>query len=248
VSLNPVPNNNDLWTGENSTPIAPYEAQFLKVYDVTPPAGAVSVSPSTGLTYNATPELVMTVDTSGYDAHDNVVAYEIVVSDANSSWTDTATVSGTGAFTWPVNTEAYGRTVTVTVTPVSVAGVLSAQSTQSGPILVLDPSGDEDSNGMSNYQEFVAGTDPTNPLSVLRAENIALSGANSQVSFTGVAGRRYRLEYSEDFLAGAAEPTWVVAGDWVSVALDGEAVDLQDPEADTPSRIYRIVVERVQLN
>lgn len=245
VSLNPVPSiNNDPWTGANNTPLAPYEAQFLKVYDVTPPAAAASVSLATGLTYNATPELLMTVDTSTFDEHDNVVAYEIVISDENDrSWSYSTTVSGTNVFSWPVNPAAFGREVTVSVTPVSLAGVAGTVSTTSGSFTLLDPDGDEDGNGMTNFQEFIAGTDPFVASSALRAENIALSGANPQVSFTGMSGRQYRLEYSEDFLTGVLEPTWLPIGDWVTAFTDNQVIDLEDPEEDPPSRIYRIVVE-----
>jgi hypothetical protein len=243
VSLNPVPGSNDPWTGANDTPLAPYEAQFLKVYDVTPPAAAESVSLATGLSYNATPELVMTVDTSSYDDHDNVVEYMIVIEDENSSWSYSTTVSGTNMFSWPVESDAFGREVTVSVTPVSVAGISGTQSTTSAVFTLLDPDGDEDNNGMTNFQEFIAGTDPFDAESVLRADNIALSGTNPQVSFKGMAGRRYRLEYSEDFMTGAAEPSWIPASSWVVATANDQVIDLEDVSEEITSRVYRIVVE-----
>ena len=243
VSLNSVPGSNDPWTGANDTPLAPYEAQFLKVYDVTPPAAAASVSLATGLSYNATPELVMTVDTSSYDDHDNVIEYEILIEDENSSWSYSTTVAGSNLFSWPVDADAFGREVTVTVTPVSIAGISGTQSTTSAVFTLLDPDGDEDNNGMTNFQEFIAGTDPFDAESVLRADNIALSGTNPQVSFKGMAGRRYRLEYSEDFMTGAAVPTWLPAGDWIEATVNEQDIELLDSEEDPPSRIYRIVVQ-----
>lgn len=248
VSLNPVPSiNNDPWTGANDTPLAPYEAQFLKVYDVTPPPGAAS-APATqdNLTYSATGELVMTWDTD-FGPHDNVAANEVVIRDDENNVIFEGVLEGANAFVWEVPSEHYGKTVTVQVTPVSVAGISAeTASSVSSTVVLLDPDGDEDNNGVSNFAEYIAGTDPFDAESVLRAENIAVTGSVSAVSLQGVAGRRYRLEYSEDFLAGAPEPTWLDASGWVEVNENGLVV-LEDLEEDPPSRIYRIVVQRTEI-
>ena len=57
-----------------------------------------------------------------------------------------------------------------------------------------DPDGDD----FSNYHEWRAGTDPGNPLSVLRLFPPARQGADVAVSWPSVPGRSYRLERSVD--------------------------------------------------
>jgi len=55
---------------------------------------------------------------------------------------------------------------------------------------------DTDGDGMNNWQEYIAGTDPTNPLSVLRLLSATPSGANVTVMWQSVAGVSYFLERS----------------------------------------------------
>jgi hypothetical protein len=52
---------------------------------------------------------------------------------------------------------------------------------------------DADADGMNNMQEYFAGTDPTNPNSVLRITAIERVGADIQVFFTSVGGKCYSL-------------------------------------------------------
>lgn len=245
VSLNPVPNNDDLWTGDNDTTIAPYEAQFLKVYDVTPPPAVGAPAPVNGLGYSATGELVMSWDSSALGPHDNVQANEVVITDTDSNVLFSDTLAGTNAFLWQIPAEHFGKTVTVQVTPISVAGVPAASaSLTSATVVILDPEGDEDNNGQSNFAEYIAGTDPFDASSVFRATSITIIGSTPGVTLQGVAGRRYRLLYSEDFITGAAVPEWFPAGDWVVVSEDGPIL-LEDSAEDPPSRVYKILVERL---
>ena len=55
---------------------------------------------------------------------------------------------------------------------------------------------DTDGDGMNNWQEWVCGTDPTNPLSALRLLSATLAGSNVTVSWQSVAGVNYFLERS----------------------------------------------------
>ncbi|MCC5850139.1 MAG: hypothetical protein JJU29_18800 [Verrucomicrobia bacterium] len=241
VSMNPVPNNDAAWVEEAS--LAPYEAQFLKVYDVTPPPAVGAPANANGLNYTATGVLVMSWDTSAFGDHDNVTANHVVVTDEGDQVVFEGTMPGTGAFTWEIPSSAFGSVVTVSVTPVSVAGIQAeSASPVSATVHLLDPEGDEDNNGMSNFDEYIAGTNPFDAEDVFASKNIALMGGKASVSLNGVAGRRYQLQYSEDFLQGVAEPTWHDAGDPVAVS-ENEPVELEDPEEDPPSRVYRITVQ-----
>lgn len=57
--------------------------------------------------------------------------------------------------------------------------------------------GDADGDGANNIMEFLAGTIPTNPSSVLRLSAI-YSGGNLSVQIPSVNGREYRLHFSAD--------------------------------------------------
>jgi hypothetical protein len=59
---------------------------------------------------------------------------------------------------------------------------------------------DSDSDGMNNWQEWRAGTDPTDPLSVLRITSISITGAVATLRWQGAADVTYSLECSTNTL------------------------------------------------
>ncbi len=75
-------------------------------------------------------------------------------------------------------------------------------------------SNDADGDGASNLQEYLAGTDPTNPNSVFRL--LAAAPANSTVSLTWPAapGRNYQIQYKTNL----NDPVWLPAPGSISVA------------------------------
>jgi hypothetical protein len=68
-------------------------------------------------------------------------------------------------------------------------------------------SADADGDGMNNWQEWVCGTCPTNPLSALRLLSATPRGTNVTVSWQSVAGVNYFLKRS----ANLASPFTLVA-------------------------------------
>ena len=54
---------------------------------------------------------------------------------------------------------------------------------------------DPDGDGLNNWQEWVCGTDPTNPLSALRLVSATPAGTNVIVTWQSVAGVTYFLEW-----------------------------------------------------
>jgi hypothetical protein len=235
VSMNPVPGSDAAWS------TSPYEAQFLKVYDVTPPPAPASVDTPAWTVGGSLP---LDINTSSYGSHDNIVSYTLTVFNASNQPIHNETISGFDAVTLPVNPAWYGQTVTVQTAPNSAAGVQGTPVT-TDPVLLLDPVGDHDDDGMSNADEVTAGTDPTNGAEVLALDGISVP-AEASMTFTTRPGRRYQLQYSEDFLQGANPPTWnnVPAPDGVYDATLSGSGQVEDPAAAS-SRIYRLTVSPI---
>ncbi|MEO7099565.1 MAG: LamG-like jellyroll fold domain-containing protein [Luteolibacter sp.] len=96
---------------------------------------------------------------------------------------------------------------------------------------------DPDGDGMTNAQEFAAGTDPKNPASVLHASSFVISGNDVILSFDSVAGKTYRLERSDTLESGS----WTTVQDQISGT--GGILPITDAGAAAHStRFYRIVV------
>ncbi len=66
-----------------------------------------------------------------------------------------------------------------------------------------EPGDDADDDRMTDEEEFWAGTDPRDPLSVLKLSPVqtAVEGA-VRLAWEGKPGRRYRVEYSDDLAEG----------------------------------------------
>jgi hypothetical protein len=235
VGLNKVPTTVGDWT------TAPYEAQFLKVYDVTPPPAPAGVSAPA---WSVGASLPLDINTSSYGSHDNIVSYTLTVFNESNQPIHSETISGFDAVTLPVNPAWYGQTVTLQTTPISAAGVQGTPAT-TAPVLLLDPVGDHDEDGMTNADEVTAGTDPTDVAEVLALEGISVP-AEASMTFTTRPGRRYQLQYSEDFLQGANPPTWnnVPAPEGVLDATLSGSGQVEDPAAAS-SRIYRLTVSPI---
>jgi subtilisin family serine protease len=72
-----------------------------------------------------------------------------------------------------------------------------------GHLTGTDPSADPDHDGMNNLAEWIAGTNPTNAASCLRASVVSTSNSNGVVvSWSSVAGKNYWLERSTNLLTG----------------------------------------------
>ena len=94
---------------------------------------------------------------------------------------------------------------------------------------------DADGDGMTNLAEYQAGTDPQNAASYLHITASGPSGANWTVTFNTTTGKLYRVERSEDLVAGI----WTTVTN--NVAGTGSAIQITDPGAAAqPKRFYRI--------
>ncbi|HSH16939.1 MAG TPA: hypothetical protein VLD18_12945, partial [Verrucomicrobiae bacterium] len=105
-------------------------------------------------------------------------------------------------------------------------------------MLDRDGGGDADGDGVSDRDEFIAGTSPINDTSVLAALPIqAGSGGEPVILWAAVPGRKYRVQYKDDF----NEPGWAtLPGDVWADSSTGRKRD--QTGAVTPQRFYRVLI------
>jgi len=101
---------------------------------------------------------------------------------------------------------------------------------------------DSDHDGLNNWQEWIAGTDPTNPMSCLRFQTATSAGACTGVvvRWSSTSGKWYRLDRSTNLLGGAPFG--------LSLRTNIPATPPQNTETDTTATgrgpyIYRIGVQ-----
>jgi uncharacterized repeat protein (TIGR01451 family) len=97
------------------------------------------------------------------------------------------------------------------------------------------PDDDADGDGLTNWQEFRAGTNPRDAASVLRVVSVEPAGDTIRVRFTTSAGRRYQLEGIDDLV----QPVWTATG----APLIGTGIVLEATIAGgavPPARFYRV--------
>jgi hypothetical protein len=103
-------------------------------------------------------------------------------------------------------------------------------TTNSASCATCDPDGD----GMNNLQEFLTGTDPTNPVSLFHVTMVQPSGTDYLVSFTSVLGKVYDVESCTNLVGGV----WSVVTNNLT-GNDG-IIQITDPGATSvPQRFYR---------
>jgi subtilisin family serine protease len=106
----------------------------------------------------------------------------------------------------------------------------------------VNPTADRDGDGMTNLQEFFAGTNPSDPQSVFRISSIVgeMNGTGFVVTWTAVSGMSYRVSYSAS-----------LAGPWLS-DLPNSQITAQSGQTslsytDTTAGVASARFYRVQL-
>ncbi len=220
VGLNPVPTSDSAWTN------APFEAQYLKLYDVTPPA--TPAAPATPKLYaigtNATFSWPALVDLDG-----GISGYHVEVGTSpGGSNVINLTVVGTTV----TATGTYGQTFYARVSAINNASIEGSFSPSSAGTILLDLNGDYDYDGMSNATEDIAGTNPLDSSSVLRILSLA---DGNQLTWSSVSGRTYRVFATADLGTNFAPISGVVTG-------AGPTATYLDCPATNAARFYRINV------
>jgi hypothetical protein len=220
VSLNPAPTADSGWTN------APFEAQYLKLYDVTPPAApaaattpkAYAIGPSVTFSW---PALV--------DADGGVSGYHVLIGTSpGGSNVFNAVVSGTSVTV----TNSLGATLYAQVSAINNAGIEGAFSSASAGTILLDPNGDYDHDGMSNANEDFAGTNPLDSNSVFRV--LSLTGGNL-LTWSSVSGKTYQVWATTNLATNFVPISTVVTG-------SGPTASYLDSSATNLDRFYRVNV------
>jgi len=218
VSLPAIPATDSAWES------APFEAQYLKLYDITPPP-AVSGSPtiSSSITANGTTTVSWNVVN---DSEGLTPTYRVTASNGSTVETPTTSVSFPG-----LNPGTY--TFTVTALNPNDPSKTSVASTSSPSVRSLTASGDEDNDGQNNADELIAGTDPLNPSSRFAIKTIEASPGGITLTWTAAPGKTYTIEAREDLSSGV----------WVPIATGLTTGSYTDSAGLPSKRFYRLVVQ-----
>lgn len=104
---------------------------------------------------------------------------------------------------------------------------------------VSDHALDADGDGMSNWSEYTAGTNPADAASLLEIESIGIAeDASAALTFTARSNKTYAVEYSDALGAGG----WSRLADICAQPSDREET-LHDP-GFRANRYYRLVTPR----
>lgn len=136
------------------------------------------------------------------------------------------------------NTSANSQFFVTTVVDSDVDGLPDFWETAYGLDLnnSTDRDADADGDGMTNYEEYLADTNPTNALSRLSA-NLTASTNSASISFEARSNKTYSVQYSP-----TPAGSWSTLGDVVGRTNNRVEV-LLDPGNNT-NRFYRVITPR----
>lgn len=180
VAMKKVPTTVGGWSTD------PYEAQYLKVYDVTAPNGTPGnpVTPN-AYSYSVGNSVNISWAAAPADSEGVVPCYKVSVT-INGNTTSFVTC-GTST---SINAVA-GQTASVTIQAVNPSdNTVTGPSSSPINIKFIDPNADDDHDGMKNSAEDVAGTNPFDGYSRFYITDVT----DTTVTWTSVPGRKYQLQ------------------------------------------------------
>jgi glycosidase len=223
VQLYKVPTANSTWIAE------PFEAQYLKVYDVTalPAPGSSPASPAYALDGSVTFTWNAVVDAEGL-----VPVYRLTVTRSDTVVQNFETTQTS----YTVTGLPTGVTATATVTTLNPnnTSVASSPTTSSGSTVSLASADDTDGDGTNNGAEHFDGTNPLDAASVFKVTSAtAETGTGMTITWTQVPGKTYLIESRSS----------LTSGDWVPLATNQSGGTYTDPSALADKKFYRVRTE-----
>jgi len=103
-------------------------------------------------------------------------------------------------------------------------------------VFIPDADEDPDKDGLTNREEFMAGTHPNSASNVLRFEHVSISGGAVYLQFNAAANRTYSLLYK----SALADTQWLKAADVLAQAAP-RVVSITNSVPAGAQRFYRIV-------
>jgi hypothetical protein len=97
------------------------------------------------------------------------------------------------------------------------------------------PNDDPDHDGLTNLEEFRAGTDPLDAISAIRFTNVRSINGDVWIEFQTVLGKAYRLERSDNLAGG----TWVSLAEFI-VGTGSPVQIIDSGAASQRGRFYRV--------
>ena len=220
VLLKKVPTTDGAWTTD------PFEAQYLKLYDVTPPP--TPSAPTTPKPYAIGTSAAFSWPALS-DPEGGISGYHVIIGTSPGA---SNVFDGTVTGTTKTATGSYGQTFYARVSAINNAGIEGAFSSNSAGVILLDPAADNDGDGMSNAAEDIAGTNPLDANSVLRI--LSLSSGNL-LTWSSVSSKTYRVLATSDLATNFVPISGVIT------ASSSTATYLDSP-ATSSQKFYRINV------
>jgi hypothetical protein len=97
------------------------------------------------------------------------------------------------------------------------------------------PNDDPDHDGLTNLQEFHAGTDPLDAGSAIRITDLRVVNGSVRIQFQTASGKAYRLERADDLSSAA----WTPVAEFI-VGTGGPVQILDAGAASQGSHFYRV--------
>ena len=206
----------------------PYEAQYLKLYDVTAPTGA----PGSATTANSCQYVLGNSATVTWQAaapDEGVVpSYRVSVT-INGVTTAYITSATSLTFSGQPGQTAFVTVQSVNPSDNSMSGPISPQST----IRFISVNGDDDGDGENNSEEDLAGTNPFDSGSLFAISATTKSGNVVTIAWSSVSGRNYQVEFTSDLNTGFAPLSGVLPA-------SGAGTNTYKDNTSGEKRFYRV--------
>lgn len=109
------------------------------------------------------------------------------------------------------------------------------------PLGTSDANTDTDHDGISNLNEYLSGTDPNNPASVLRLQIVSKTGGNCQMEFTASPNVFYTVQFNSTLSSNS----WQTLENISSQPYARSIILTDSTCAGSSRRFYRVAAQRV---